>query len=172
MTDSNLVGPVFSAESFPGAPATLSPRRVLIADDSPVVRQMLGFAIEDRPAMIAVVGEAADGEAAVHMIDEHRPDALIIDNHMPVMCGVEAIRLIRGRAVPVEIVMFSSDPSAEEDALAAGADAFFLKGAAGPADLVDYLLDGPTTTGPGTVGHAVAEALGHTRTSTGGGLRV
>ena len=166
MPDSSPVAPVVSP-----APTAGAPRRVLLADDSPVVRRMLEFAIDDRSAVIALVGEATDGAAAVDMLDQHRPDALIIDNRMPVMCGVEAIRLIRARAMPVEIIMFSSDPTAEDEAMAAGADAFFLKGAAGPVDLVDYLLGAPTTRGPGTVGRAVAEALGHTRVSGAGQLR-
>ena len=68
--------------------------RVIIADDHPIVRSglrlMLGM--EER---IALVGEAADGSAALHLIDSLQPDVVLMDLRMPVMDGLEAIERIR-----------------------------------------------------------------------------
>ncbi|GAC1540573.1 MAG: hypothetical protein NVS3B12_27590 [Acidimicrobiales bacterium] len=114
---------------------------------------------------LELVGEAEDGAHALRLLAELRPDVLIIDNHMPGMTGVEAIRRIRSDGNPLEIIMFSSDPTVEGESLRSGADTFFLKGDVGPVDLLDFLLGAPTPRNPGTVGHAVARALGRSRPS-------
>ena len=137
-------------------------RRVLIADDSPVIRRMLGMVLNASDGL-ELVGEAEDGAQALDLVAEVRPDALIIDNHMPVMTGIEAIRRIRANGNPLEIIMFSSDPAVEDESLRSGADTFFLKGEVGPVDLLDFLLGSPTPQRPATVGHAVVRALGRSR---------
>ena len=67
--------------------------RVVVADDEPLVRQGLRLVLE-HDAAAEVVGEAADGEAAMALTREHRPDVVLLDIRMPVLDGIEAARRI------------------------------------------------------------------------------
>ena len=63
---------------------------VLIADDHQLLRQALRRAMED--AGLVVLGEAGDGAEAVQLVDELRPELVIMDVTMPVLGGIEATR--------------------------------------------------------------------------------
>ena len=109
-----------------GPPA---PIRVLVVDDQELVR--LGFCvILDAADGITVVGEAANGEAAVSQVAEHEPDVVLMDIRMPGMDGLEATRRITGgpEAAPkvVMLTTFDLDDYVYE-ALRAGASGFLLK---------------------------------------------
>jgi len=106
-----------------------APIRVLVVDDQELVR--LGFCvILDAAEGITVVGEAANGEAAVSQVAVHEPDVVLMDIRMPGMDGLEATRLITGGpAVAPKVVMlttFDLDDYVYE-ALRAGASGFLLK---------------------------------------------
>ena len=73
--------------------------RVLVADDQRVVREGLVLLLE-LLAGIEVVGAAADGEQAVALATELRPDAVLMDLRMPRVDGVAATRRLRERAPP------------------------------------------------------------------------
>jgi DNA-binding NarL/FixJ family response regulator len=110
-------------------PATTAPIRVLVVDDQELVR--LGFCvILDAADGITVVGEAANGEAAVAQVAAHEPDVVLMDIRMPGMDGLEATRQITsGPASPPKVVMlttFDLDDYVYE-ALRAGASGFLLK---------------------------------------------
>ena len=104
------------------------PIRVLVVDDQELVRS--GFCVILAGAGgVAVVGEAANGEAAVSASAAHRPDVVLMDIRMPGMDGLEATRLItRGPAAPkvVMLTTFDLDEYVYE-ALRAGASGFLLK---------------------------------------------
>jgi DNA-binding NarL/FixJ family response regulator len=111
--------------------------RVLLADDDALVRgglRALLAAEED----IAVVGEAADGRAALDRARQLRPDVVLMDVRMPVLDGVAATReIVSWPRRPRVLVLTTFDlDEVVDDALAAGADGFLLKRST-PEQLVD-----------------------------------
>ena len=111
--------------------AAVEPLTVVLIDDHPVVRGGLRALLESFGGF-AVVGEAADGEAAVREVQLHRPDAVIMDVMMPRVDGVEATRRIV-RACPgtaVLVLSMAEDDDVVFSAMQAGARGYLLKGAA------------------------------------------
>ena len=76
----------------------MTPIRVVVADDEPLVRQGL-LLVLDLDKDLVVVGEAGDGNQALALVREHRPDLALLDIRMPGLDGIEVVRRIR--AVPV-----------------------------------------------------------------------
>ena len=105
-----------------------SPTRLLIADDHVVVRMGIVsmLAIEDD---LEIVAEACDGEQAVALYHEHRPDVVLLDVRMSGMGGIEALRRIRSSYPGAVILMLSTSELETEVALAfeAGAVGYVLK---------------------------------------------
>ena len=101
--------------------------RVVVADDQAIVRD--GFAaLLATQDDIEVVGTASQGEEAVRVCGEQRPDVVLMDVRMPVMDGIEATRQIAGAARVIILTTFDLDDYVYE-ALAAGASGFLLKDA-------------------------------------------
>ena len=99
-------------------------KRVVVADDSRLMRRMLSDALGKQG--FDVVATAADGDEALAACNEHRPDALTLDLAMPGMDGIGVLRALRaGRAAPVPVVVVSAFSPAHGaravDALAEGA---------------------------------------------------
>lgn len=113
--------------------------RVVLADDVVDLREMMRLAIE-MTGEFTVVAEAGDGEAAVRAVEEHQPDALLIDLAMPLMDGVEAIPRIRSVAPDCRILVFSGfdHASMRETVMERGAHAFLVKGTL-PRDVIEVL---------------------------------
>jgi DNA-binding NarL/FixJ family response regulator len=104
--------------------------RVLVADDQELVRA--GFCVILEAAGFTVVGEAADGEAAVALAASERPDVVLMDVRMPVMDGLEATRRITssGDGAPKVVILTTFDlDDYVYEALRAGASGFLLKDA-------------------------------------------
>ena len=109
-------------------PAKPGPIRVLVVDDQELVRSGFCVILETADG-ITVVGEAANGEAALSAAVAHHPDVVLMDIRMPGMDGLEATRrLARGPAAPkvVMLTTFDLDEYVYE-ALRAGASGFLLK---------------------------------------------
>src|SRR5687767_4998375 len=105
-----------------------APLRLLVVDDHPMVRQGL-VALFELNAEVELVGEGADGEAAVALYEELRPDVLVMDVGMPGVDGVEATRRIL-RAHPqakVLIISGHDDDAQVLRALRVGARGYVLK---------------------------------------------
>jgi DNA-binding NarL/FixJ family response regulator len=105
--------------------------RVVVADDQEVVRA--GFAaLLETQADVTVVGTAADGEEAVRVCAEHRPDVVLMDVRMPTMDGIEATRRIASADGGPRVLVLTTFDLDEYvyDALGAGASGFLLKDAA------------------------------------------
>jgi DNA-binding NarL/FixJ family response regulator len=110
--------------------------RVLIADDHALVRAGLRMLVEDEDDMV-VVGEAADGAAALQLALDERPAVLLSDLRMPPPDGIELARLLRHAAPEIRTVIVSAHEDREivREARAAGACGYVVK-RAGPAALV------------------------------------
>ena len=100
---------------------------VLIADDHQLLRQALRRAMED--AGLIVLGEAGDGEEAVQLVDELRPELVIMDVTMPVLGGIEATRRLHAAHpdLPIVVLTMHDEEALREEALRAGASAFLTK---------------------------------------------
>jgi NarL family two-component system response regulator LiaR len=109
---------------------------VLIVDDHGMVRKGLAAYLLNEPDL-RLIGEARDGQEAVEMCRQLRPDVILMDLVMPQLDGVAATRIIRERWPQVQIIALTSFKEKElvEDALRAGAISYLLKNVSGQ-DLV------------------------------------
>jgi DNA-binding NarL/FixJ family response regulator len=126
--------------------------RILLADDHTVMRAGLRLLLE-RHENFEVIGEAADGRAAVEIAAEQKPAVVVMDVAMPHLNGVEAARQILTRNPEIAIVMLSmhSDESYVLRSLKAGARAYLLKDSA-EADLIaaiQAIIEGRSFFSPG-----------------------
>ena len=104
--------------------------RVLVVDDSVVVRKLVGDLLRSDPG-IEVVGTAVNGQAALEKVALLAPDLITMDVEMPVLDGIEAVRRIRASGNRAPIIMFSTlterGAATTLEALAAGATDYVAK---------------------------------------------
>ncbi|HTU48968.1 MAG TPA: chemotaxis response regulator protein-glutamate methylesterase [Acidobacteriaceae bacterium] len=104
--------------------------RVLVVDDSVVIRRMVSDVLADE-LDIEVAGAAADGRIALQKIEQVNPDILTLDVEMPVMDGLETLKQLRKTHRHLPVIMFSTlterGASATMDALALGASDYVTK---------------------------------------------
>lgn len=101
---------------------------VFLAEDSEITRAGLRIVLNGMEG-VAVVGEAADGQTAVHQIGETKPKVVLMDVALPVMDGIEATRLIKSQYPDTKVLMLTSHDCDSDlyAALDAGADGYCLK---------------------------------------------
>jgi two-component system nitrate/nitrite response regulator NarL len=113
--------------------------RVLIADDRVQARDGLR-ALLATVASVTVVGEAADGLEALRLVEDCRPDVVLMDVRMPLLDGLEATQRIKARWPAVRVVVLTVHAAYRQAALAAGADSFLVKGSPDEA-LIQAILE-------------------------------
>jgi len=114
-------------------------KKILAVDDSKTMREMVSFTLKS--AGYDVV-EAADGKAALLVLDQHKIDAVITDLNMPNMNGFELIRALRAnptcKFTPILMLTTEGDSSKKEEGKTAGATGWIVK-PFNPEKLVDVV---------------------------------
>jgi AmiR/NasT family two-component response regulator len=111
-----------------------APRRVVVAEDESLIRLDIVEILRDNG--FDVVGEAGDGETAVQLATELRPDLVVMDVRMPQLDGIKAAeRLTKNHIAPVVLLTAFSQKELVEQASEAGALAYVVKPFT-PADLL------------------------------------
>lgn len=137
-----------------------APIRILLVDDQPLFRSAIATLIAEQPDM-AVVGEAENGLEGVEKAHALNPDLVVMDVEMPVMNGVEAVRLIREQLPAIKVVMLTVSESDDHllDAIRNGAHGYLLKDLR-PEQLYGLLrsvMRNETPLSPAIAGRLVAE---------------
>ena len=139
---------------------------MLVVDDHAVVREGLRAFLELQGDM-EVVGEAADGEEAVALVEATAPDVVLLDLVMPRVDGIEAIRRMRALRPETRVIVLTSfvDEDKMLPAVRAGAAGYLLKDVE-PQELVAAIRtvnDGETLLHPAVVRELVREVAGARR---------
>ena len=115
----------------------MSSRRVVVVDDNATMRMLLSMHL----AMDGwdVVGEAEDAEQGLAQVRDHRPDAVVLDEQLPLGPGTRVLPEMRAACPDARIILFSADASMGGVARDLGADGFMLKG--DPLSQLTALLD-------------------------------
>jgi DNA-binding NarL/FixJ family response regulator len=106
--------------------------RILVADDHYVVRMGVIAIIDNEPDM-EVVAEAANGNQAIELFNQHKPDLVLLDSRMPLKNGVEVAKEIQSQNGSVRILMLTAFDGDEDihKALTAGVRGYVLKSSTG-----------------------------------------
>ena len=101
--------------------------RAVIADDSLTMRRLLTNILARMG--VEVVGEAYDGKEAIELVSEHKPNIVCLDFEMPVMNGLEALKIIHNQNAETKVVMITALASRELfiQATSAGAKGYIIK---------------------------------------------
>jgi DNA-binding NarL/FixJ family response regulator len=146
---------------------------ILLADNHTLVRAGIRALLEQIPNVV-VVGEAADGREAIKMVEQHRPNLVLMDITMPVMNGLEATVRIVKDFPQTRVVMLSvhTDEEYVLQALRAGAAGYLLKDS-GRAELeiaVAAVARNETYLSPAVSRHVVGDYVRRTGSGTEGRL--
>lgn len=103
------------------------PIQALIVDDSPRSRAGLRALLTTSPE-VTVIAEASSGGEAVEQVEQHQPDVVLMDVRMPGMDGLTATRCIKKNWPQTRVVLLTMYDTYRQEAKAAGAEAFLIKG--------------------------------------------
>lgn len=108
--------------------------RVLLIDDSPIIRLGLRSALEDCPD-IQIIGEAGTAAEGVAAAARHKPDVVLLDLHLPDKSGLHACRELKQARPQTQVLILTSSNNERnlQDAMNAGAQGYLLKDVAGAA---------------------------------------
>ncbi len=117
---------------------TEAPTRVLVADDHQLFREGLVSLLE-RESGFEVVGQASDGEEAVTLAQQVKPDVILMDIMMPRCSGLEATRRLLAWRPDLKIIMLTISDKEKDlfEAIKAGAQGYLLKSSTSAAELVE-----------------------------------
>ena len=107
---------------------TMTRIQVLVVDDHPLFRRGIRWSLENEHDML-VVGEVADGQAAVQQVDLLAPDVVLIDINMPHMSGLEITRILKRRHPQTGVIILTMHEDDEQlfHAIRVGAAAYCTK---------------------------------------------
>ncbi len=118
---------------------------IVLADDHSIVREGIAAFCQSRPEF-RIVGQAADGQAAVELITALQPDFAVLDLNMPKLHGIEVIRKLSGANCPTKLIVLSisRDENMLKELFRSGANGYLLKD--GPArhliEAITFIRDG------------------------------
>ena len=117
------------------------PLRLLIVDDNATARSGMKALLEATVLheKELLIFEAATGQEAIEFVETIQPDIVLMDVHMPGLDGIEATRIIKERWPNIRVVVLTMYAAYQDDAMAAGADVFLLKGCTADALLAAIL---------------------------------
>jgi two-component system chemotaxis response regulator CheY len=119
---------LMAAARRPGGNSPIEIRaRAVIADDSKAMRQLLALILPQ--AGVEVVAVGFDGKQATELVAEHKPDIVCLDVDMPVMGGLEALKIIHAQNPTVKVLMVTANANRQifAEAAQAGAKGYILK---------------------------------------------
>ncbi|MGA2837892.1 MAG: response regulator transcription factor [Acidimicrobiales bacterium] len=132
-----------------------APLRVFVVDDHALIRSGIRAELGS-DVHVEVVGEADDVEAAIDMIDERRPDVVLLDVHMPGGGGRAVLEAVVERAPDVRFLALSVSDAAEDviDVIRAGARGYVTKNISGPEllEAIRRIADGDAVFSPRLAG--------------------
>lgn len=102
--------------------------RILLVDDHALVRRGLAVLLR-MDSRFEVVGEAGSGEAALAAVEQLRPDVMVLDLNMPGIDGLETLRRLRSKPIPVKVLILTMHDEMHlvGQAMTSGADGYLLK---------------------------------------------
>jgi len=160
MPDQQAVGAAAVGYSTRDSQGMSEPIRTLIVDDHALFRRGLEMVLESE-VDIELVGEASDGEEAVHKAGESLPDVVLMDIRMPRSSGIEACRALKEVAPSAKIVMLTISDEEEDlfEAIRAGASGYLLKDIPldEVADTVRAVYGGQSLINPSMAGKLLTE---------------
>lgn len=111
-----------------GAETVAKPFTLIVADSHALIRHAM-CSLLNNAAGLSLLGSASDGDQAVHMVREHRPDVALIDTQMPALNGIQATERIREISPDTQVLGVSSqeDPCVIKRMFQAGATGFITK---------------------------------------------
>src|SRR4051812_33512787 len=117
----------------------MSKIRLVLADDHTMVRAGLSIVLSAQPDL-EVVGEAADGFQALNMVEQTRPDVLLLDFTMPGMSGVQLIERLQKECPGTRVLVLTmhDEPAYMRAVLAAGGAGYLVK-TAGDVELLSAI---------------------------------
>ena len=108
---------------------TLNPIKIIIAEDHAIFRSSLIMALKRYKTELDVIGEAANGQQLVELVPVLKPDVIVTDIQMPVMDGLQAVKIIKEQHPEIGVIALSllSDVSVIKGMIKAGVDGYLLK---------------------------------------------